>query len=131
LKAAVPGKTWKAIPVAIRPKCHRGDYDGFTNVYGRMEWDAPAPTITSGCTTPCKGRFGHPDKRRTTISVREAAILQGLPTSYRFPTDQIDALCGIIGNAVPPGFAKAVGKHVKTSLLTHRSLIRRGRESAT
>ncbi len=110
LRAAKPGQTWLKVDESLRPKCHRNGYDGFTNVYGRMAWDQAAPTITGGCTTPCKGRFGHPDKRRYTISVREAALLQTFPENYRFVTDQIDAVCGLIGNAVPPLYAKLAGK---------------------
>ena len=30
----------------------------------RMEWDEPSVTITAGCTTPSKGRFGHPEHDR-------------------------------------------------------------------
>ncbi len=116
LRAAVPGQTWLRIEESLRPECHRNGYKGFTNVYGRMAWDQPSPTITGGCTTPCKGRFGHPDRRRHTISVREAALLQTFPTRYRFTTDQIDAVCDMIGNAVPPLYAKLAGKHVMTAL---------------
>jgi DNA (cytosine-5)-methyltransferase 1 len=70
-----------------------------------MSWDKPAPTITGGCTTLSKGRFGHPTALRT-ISVREAAILQTFPSDYIFETDLIDRACIIIGNALPPTFAK-------------------------
>lgn len=116
LRAAEPGKTWLKMDDSLRPKCHRNGYDGFTNVYGRMSWDQAAPTITGGCTTPCKGRFGHPDKRRYTISVREAALLQTFPETYRFVTDRMDAVCDMIGNAVPPLYAKLTGKKVIESL---------------
>jgi DNA (cytosine-5)-methyltransferase 1 len=116
LKAAQPGRTWLAVPELLRPECHQGEYNGFTNVYGRMSWEEPSPTITSGCATPCKGRFGHPDRRRYTISVREAALLQSFPTNYRFKTDQIDAVCEMIGNAVPPAYARLVGKQVLKAL---------------
>jgi len=116
LKAALPGRTWTAVDESIRPKCHRDGYYGFMNTYGRMTWDDVSPTITAGCTTACKGRFGHPDRRRTTISVREAALLQTFPEDYRFRTDHIDAACDMIGNAVPPRFAKLVGKQVRKSL---------------
>lgn len=85
---------------------------GFTNVYGRMTWDQVSPTITGGCTTPCKGRFGHLDKRRYTISVREAALLQTFPEKYRFRTDKMEAVCEQIGNAVPPLYAKIVGRKI-------------------
>jgi DNA (cytosine-5)-methyltransferase 1 len=112
LKAAQPGQTWLNFEESVRPQCHRRGYNGFTNVYGRMAWNQPSPTITGGCTTPCKGRFGHPDKRRYTISVREAALLQTFPESYRFVTDQMEAACNMIGNAVPPLYARLVGKEL-------------------
>jgi len=116
LKAAQPGQTWLKVDESVRPHCHRNGYDGFTNVYGRMAWDQASPTITAGCTTPCKGRFGHPDKRRYTISVREAALLQTFPENYRFVTEQMDAVCDLIGNAVPPLYAKLVAKEFLTAL---------------
>lgn len=116
LRAAVPGKTWLAVDEQLRPDCHRGEYRGFTNVYQRMTWDQTSPTITSGCTTPAKGRFGHPDRRRTTISVREAAIIQSFPKSYRFDTDEMDAVCEMIGNAVPPRFAREVGRSIRDQI---------------
>ena len=68
LRVAIPGQTWRKMPTKLRPNCHRDGYIGFTNVYGRMTWNEVSPTITSGCTTSCKGRFGHPDRRRYTIS---------------------------------------------------------------
>lgn len=117
LDAAIPGKSWTTIDESLRPECHQGDYDGFSNVYGRMTWDNVSPTITRGCTTPCHGRFGHPNKTRTTISVREAAIIQTFPRNYRIGTDSIQAACEMIGNAVPPKFAKAVGKKLHQSML--------------
>jgi DNA (cytosine-5)-methyltransferase 1 len=121
LNAAQPGETWLNLDESVRPVCHRDGYDGFTNVYGRMSWDEPSPTITGGCTTPCKGRFGHPDRRRYTISVREAALLQTFPEAYGFATDQMDAVCDLIGNAVPPRYAKLVGKVVLAALRTHHN----------
>ncbi|MBU0514051.1 MAG: DNA cytosine methyltransferase [Proteobacteria bacterium] len=119
LDAAIPGKTWLNVKEKIRPKCHQGGYRGFTNSYGRMSWDQVSATITAGCTTACKGRFGHPDPKRTTISVREAAILQTFPEDYQFASDKIDAVCQMIGNAVPPRFAQALGMQVKASLEAH------------
>lgn len=121
LRAAQPGQTWLKVDEAVRPRCHRDGYNGFTNVYGRMAWDQVSPTVTGGCTTPCKGRFGHPDKRRYTISVREAALLQTFPENYRFVTDQMGAVCDHIGNAVPPLYAKLAGKKVLEALNGRRS----------
>ena len=116
LRVAEPGKTWLELDESLRPPCHRNGYNGFTNVYGRMTWDDVSPTITGGCTTPCKGRFGHPDGCRYTISVREAALLQTFPQNYRFMTDRMDAVCDMIGNAVPPLYAKLAAKQVLTAI---------------
>ena len=116
LRAAQPGKTWLNVDEGLRPHCHRNGYNGFTNVYGRMAWNQAAPTITGGCTTPCKGRFGHPDKRRYAISVREAALLQTFPQNYRFNTDRMDAVCDMIGNAVPPLYAKLAARQIMIAI---------------
>ena len=115
IRAAKAGETWSSIPEELRPPCHRGDYRGFTNVYGRMEWDQPSPTITGGCTTFSKGRFGHPIEDRT-ISVREAALLQTFPEDYKFVTPYMERVCNIIGNALPCDFAEAVSRQCRIAL---------------
>ncbi len=116
IKFAVAGGTWKDIPENLRPKCHRNGYVGFPNVYGRMRWDQPSPTITGGCTTFSKGRFGHPEKNRT-ISVREAAMLQTFPEHYYFDTPYMGNVCDIIGNALPCDLAEAVSMQCAKELL--------------
>lgn len=70
----------------------------------------------AGCATSSMGRFGHPEKNRYTISFREAALLQTFPEKYRFITDKIDAVCGLIGNAVPPVYAKLIGQQVMSAI---------------
>jgi DNA (cytosine-5)-methyltransferase 1 len=121
LRAAIPGQMRVELDDDLLPECHRDGYDGFRNVYMRMYWDAPSPTITAGCTTPAKGRFGHPDRRRTTISVREAATIQTFPKSFRFDTDNLDLACEMIGNAVPPLFARQLAGQVRKAILEHRA----------
>lgn len=115
LRWAKPGGSWRDIPEEYRVPCHRGDYNGFSNVYGRMDWDAVAPTMTGGCTTLSKGRFGHPIEHRT-ISVREAALFQEFPETYQLQTSFMDAACDIIGNALPCGFAEAMARQVRAAL---------------
>ncbi len=127
LRAATPGKTWLTVDEQLRPECHQQNYKGFMNTYGRMTWDDVSPTITAGCTTPCKGRFGHPDRRRYAISVREAAILQSFPEIYGFRTNQIDNTCDLIGNAVPPLFARAVGTAIRKALAARNGSVARKR----
>lgn len=125
LKAATPGKTWLQVDEKLRPECHQGSYEGFMNTYGRMTWRQPSVTITSGCTTPAKGRFGHPNKTRTTISVREAALLQTFPKTYKFATTHIDQTCEMIGNAVPPHFAAVIARSVRAALREQHEVARK------
>jgi len=109
LECAKPGKGWASIPKRLRPPCHQNRNAGFSNVYGRMRWEEVAPSITGGCTTLSKGRFGHPDQART-ISVREAALLQTFPQSYIFDTPYMEYACSIIGNALPCAFAEVLAR---------------------
>jgi DNA (cytosine-5)-methyltransferase 1 len=127
LRVAMPGKTWLEVPESVRPHCHQEGYVGFTNVYGRMSWDRESPTITTGCTTPAKGRFGHPDRRRTTISVREAALLQTFSEDYVFKSEHIDQVCGMIGNAVPPLFAAIAASTIRDAIERHEQILKRPR----
>ena len=77
------GETWENIPEKLRPPCHQGGYRGFSNVYGRMEWDHPSPTITGGCTTFSKGPFRTPSPRPYDISTR-SRIVTDIPCKVPF-----------------------------------------------
>jgi DNA (cytosine-5)-methyltransferase 1 len=119
IKVARAGQDWSSIPSHLRPRCHRGGYFGFGNVYGRMRWVDASPTITGGCTTFSKGRFGHPQADRT-ISVREAALLQTFPRDYLIDTSSIEDACNIVGNALPCDFAEALSKQCRKYILKDR-----------
>lgn len=115
---AVPknGGSRKGIPSELVLQCHKDD-PGFRDVYGRMQWDEPAPTITGGCINPSKGRFLHPRYNRA-VSLVEAARLQSFPIWYKF-----DAELGrypvaeMIGNALPPNLASRLARYVKDQAL--------------
>jgi DNA (cytosine-5)-methyltransferase 1 len=95
--------------------CHK-KCDGFKDVYGRMAWSKPAPTITGGCINASKGRFLHPRQNRV-MTLFEAALLQTFPRRYFF--DLIHgryAVAEMIGNALPPRFAERVGRSVIAAL---------------
>lgn len=99
----------ESLPRHLSLECHRQS-DGFRDVYGRMAWDQPAPTITTGCFNPSKGRFLHPDENRA-ITIREAALLQSFPFSYKFPVELGKVrLAEMIGNALPPAFIRLHAK---------------------
>jgi DNA (cytosine-5)-methyltransferase 1 len=107
LIAAIPhdGGGQSDLPRRRQLACHRRT-QGFFDVYGRMAWDRPAPTITSGCINPSKGRFLHPEQDRA-ITLREAALLQTFPSNYRFPLEAGKyKAADLIGNALPPAFVK-------------------------
>lgn len=108
-RALGAGRSRETLPEHLRPDCHKGEGIGFENVYGRMRWTQVPVTITGGCTTPCKGRFGHPQALRT-ISVREAALIQTFPLRYKFDTEYKDFVCSMIGNALPPKFAQIAAR---------------------
>jgi len=93
------------LPETEQLECHK-KCNGFKDVYGRMAWDDVAPTLTSGCFNPSKGRFLHPEENRA-ITMREAALLQGFPKYYKFPiVTNKAAIAILIGNALPPEFVR-------------------------
>lgn len=101
------------LALSQRPECHK-DGTSYTSVYGRMRLNEPAPTITTGFTTPGRGRFVHPTERRT-LTPREAAVIQGFPLDYRFINESgsppsRSQLAKWIGDAVPMplGYAAAL-----------------------
>lgn len=116
IRHSIPGGTWRDWPEALRADCHkRASGQTYPGVYARMDWDKPAPTMTTQCYGYGNGRFGHPDQDRA-ISLREAAILQSFPAGYRFlpPNEKVSMkeVGRWIGNAVPVGLAAAIGKHI-------------------
>jgi DNA (cytosine-5)-methyltransferase 1 len=92
------------LPDEVRPDCHRLKNHAYRAVYGRMWWDKPAPTITTGFGSTGQGRFVHP-KRPRTLTPHEAARLQTIPDFFRFQSTARTQLQKMIGNAVPPKIA--------------------------
>ncbi|MBC8432677.1 MAG: DNA cytosine methyltransferase [Desulfobacterales bacterium] len=103
------------LPETEQLECHK-KCTGFKDVYGRMAWNDVAPTLTSGCFNPSKGRFLHPEENRA-ITMREAALLQSFPMKYRFPNaNNKSAVALMIGNALPPEFIKRHALKIKRTL---------------
>ena len=75
--------------------------------YYVLRWDEPSNLIPAHLFKDGL-RHVHPDPEQArTITVREAARLQTFPDDYYFNCSQTDAF-KMIGNAVPPLFAKKV-----------------------
>lgn len=124
IRASHPGGSWRDWPSHLVAKCHRAETGRtYPGVYGRMEWEKPAPTITTQCYGFGNGRFGHPEQDRA-ISLREAAILQGFPRNYSFVPDgeqiKFNSVGRLIGNAVPVGLARAIGRSINRHLESAR-----------
>jgi len=114
IKASRPGGTWRDWNKVLVAECHRKKSgQTYPSVYGRMEWDAPSPTMTTQCFGYGNGRFGHPEQNRA-ISLREAAILQTFPENYCFlaPGERVSfsKLGRFIGNAVPVRIGEIIAK---------------------
>ena len=116
IRASKPGGTWRDWDKSLRAVCHRKKSGKtYPSVYGRMIWDEPSSTMTTQYYGFGNGRFGHPDQDRA-ISLREGAILQSFPKTYKFvpKRDPIykKTIGRLIGNAVPVKLGTAIGKSI-------------------
>lgn len=109
LRHIPPGGGMENLPVELRADCHKNGPDriGHRGVYGRLDPDAPAATITARFDSFTRGRFAHPYDDRN-ITLREGARLQSFPDWFRFEGTQ-EEIAALIGNAVPPQLARVVG----------------------
>lgn len=111
-----PGGGRLDIPPDLQLSCHRTDNGHrHLDVFGRMEWDRPAPTITAMFDSFTRGRFAHPEENRP-ITGREGARLQSFPDTFHFVGPKKD-VARQIGNAVPPLLAYHLGDAVKAALI--------------
>lgn len=107
------------LPNSQRPPCHRDKEHTYNAMYGRLHWDQPAPTITTGFGSMGQGRFVHPSAART-ITPHEAARLQTLPDFFDLDEAKSrGAWAMVIGNAVPP----LLGVHLIEPLLCALPLV--------
>ncbi len=105
-----PGENHESLPEEYQLK------GGYPNIYGRLQLEKPADTITGNCgCVSAPGRFIHPTQDRA-LSIREAARLQSFPDNYRF-FGNLNEKYKQVGNAVPPLLAFAVAKSIKLLIL--------------
>jgi DNA (cytosine-5)-methyltransferase 1 len=97
------------LPNEQRPTCHARGGHSYRSIYGRLSWDEPAQTVTTGFYCMCMGRYVHPSKRRT-LTAREAARLQFFPAWFDFSAaEKRTDLARLIGNAVPSKLGYVIG----------------------
>lgn len=107
------------LPAHLQLPCHRkSNGHRHLDVFGRMRWDRPAPTITAMFDNFTRGRFAHPVQDRN-ITAREGARIQTFPDDFLFVGPK-KTVARQIGNAVPPRLAEAVGETVMTGIRSAR-----------
>ena len=114
IRQSKPGGTWKDWDETLVNPCQKRAH--YPASYGRMQWEHPAPTITTQFCYYSTGRFGHPVQDRV-ISVREAALLQTFPKHYELVDPNSDLrvsnLARQVGNAVPVKIGELIGTSIR------------------
>jgi len=110
-----PGEDWRDLPFELLPSgMQRALRKDHTRRYRRMSWDGVPRTIVTRFRDPKTGEYTHPEQDRT-ISIREAARIQGFPDSFVFQgsrSSQYDQ----VGNAVPVQLARSIAEEVRRCL---------------
>lgn len=117
------------LPNKRRPACHKNGNHSYISVYGRLRWNRPAQTITTGFGSMGQGRYVHPQRRRT-ITPHEAARLQTFPDWFDFGENTPrGVLAKAIGNAVPPLLMVELGRRLVDALAQPAQQKRRKRHA--
>ncbi len=107
-----PGQYWKHLPIELQKEALGNSYysgGGKTGFFRRIAWDRPAPTLVTHPAMPATD-LAHP-KRDRPLSIQEYKRVQQFPDEWIVAgsiTDQYKQL----GNAVPVGLGRAVGKAI-------------------
>lgn len=119
IKQSIPGGTWEDWDEDLILDAHKKTTgNSYKSVYGRMEWDKLAPTITTQFIGFGNGRFGHPEQDRG-LSLREGALLQTFPENYVFSEDDqiyTTKIAKQIGNAVPVRLGEVIGETILNNI---------------
>ena len=91
----------KLLTGSMKRIANANKFGSYPDVYGRMAWNKPAPTIKRECAHIGNGRYAHPVEDRL-CTVAEMAVLNGFPHHYRFTGSALSNAYRHIGDAVPP-----------------------------
>ncbi|MGH9905440.1 MAG: DNA cytosine methyltransferase, partial [Pyrinomonadaceae bacterium] len=110
------GQNWMDLPKRMQKEALGEAYNSWGGRSGfcrRLDWDLPAPTLTTSptgrATTLC-----HPTRLRP-LTVTEYAELQQFPSNWQFAGSTTQKYIQI-GNAVPTGLGKAMGKMFRAAM---------------
>lgn len=106
------GKNIKYSELDSKLKTHKHT-DKFLDRFKALSWNSPSHTVVAHISKDGH-HYIHPDtKQNRSITVREAARLQGFPDNYYFLDSRTSAFTQI-GNAVPPIFSKKMADAILT-----------------
>lgn len=115
LRHLSPGQDWRDLPFDLLPdsmkRAHRKDH---TRRFRRMTWDGIPRAVITRFRDPKSGEYTHPEQHRT-ISIREAARIQGFPDWFSFAGSNTSKYTQV-GNAIPVPLARAVAQEVLACL---------------
>ena len=115
LASIKPGQDWRDLPRGMLPAgMQRALRKDHTRRYRRMTWDGVPRAVITRFRDPKSGEYIHPEQDRT-ITIREAARLQGFPDRFVFHGDK-SSQYDQVGNAVPVQLAQAIGAEVRRCL---------------
>jgi DNA (cytosine-5)-methyltransferase 1 len=115
LRHIKPGQDWRNLPHELLPAgMQRALRKDHTRRYRRMTWDGIPRAVITRFRDPKSGEYTHPEQDRT-ITIREAARLQGFPDSFVFHGER-SSQYDQVGNAVPTQLAEAIGGEVRRCL---------------
>lgn len=110
-----PGQDWRDLPRELLPSSmQRALRKDHTRRYRRMMWDGVPRAVITRFRDPKSGEYTHPEQNRT-ITIREAARLQGFPDHFVFHGDR-SSQYEQVGNAVPTQLAQAIASEIRRCL---------------
>lgn len=115
LSVLEPGQDWRDLPFELLPpSMQRALRKDHTRRYRRMTWDGVPRSIITRFRDPKSGEYTHPEQNRT-ISIREAARIQGFPDWFSFAGPNTSKYTQV-GNAVPVPLARAIATEIHACL---------------
>lgn len=113
------GDDWRKLPRSLLTAgMRRARPNSHTTRFGRLRWSQQSGTVLTRFDDPKNGAYIHPEDDRT-LTIREAARLQGFPDGFVFSGAR-HVQQTAVGNAVPPLVAEVVARRVLASLTRRR-----------
>lgn len=115
-----PGENWRSLPDELQREAMGKSYysgGGKTGFLRRLHWNKPSPTLVTHPAMPATD-LAHPQENRP-LSVQEYKRIQEFPENWEIQGSILDKYKQI-GNAVPVGLGRAIGKHIIKLLNTEK-----------